>query len=94
MSLSPYSFRMASEFLARGNLEDMMTLFFFQDRVLISIWRTTWPIFVCLCPKDLLQIVTFLLFFSIDNKKSIQGLILHKIGMIAVNMRYVTAIDS
>ena len=33
------------------------------------------------------------LFFSIDNKKSIQGLILHKIGMIAVNMRYITAID-
>ena len=32
-------------------------------------------------------------FFSIDNKKSIQGLILHKIGMIAVNMRYITAID-
>ena len=25
-------------------------------------------------------------FFSIDNKKSIQGLILHKIGMIVVNM--------
>ena len=35
----------------------------------------------------------FYLFFSIDNKKSIQGLILHKIGMIAVNMRYITAID-
>ena len=33
------------------------------------------------------------IFFSIDNKKSIQGLILHKIGMIAVNMRYITAID-
>ena len=35
----------------------------------------------------------FLFFFSIDNNKSIQGLILHKIGMIAVNMRYITAID-
>ena len=35
----------------------------------------------------------FLIFFSIDNKKSIQRLILHKIGMIAVNMRYITAID-
>ena len=32
-------------------------------------------------------------FFSIDNKKSIQGLILHKVGTIAVNMRYITAID-
>ena len=35
----------------------------------------------------------FYIFFYIDNKKSIQGLILHKIGMIAVNMRYITAID-
>ena len=34
------------------------------------------------------------LFFSIDNKKSIQRLIFrHVIGMIAVNMRYITAID-
>ena len=28
MSLSPYSFRMGSEFLAREDLENMMTLFF------------------------------------------------------------------
>ena len=35
----------------------------------------------------------YIVFFSIHNKKSIQGLILHKIGMIVVNMRYITAID-
>ena len=46
LSLSPYSFRMGSQFLARGDLENVMTSVFFQDEVLFSIWYTTLPIFV------------------------------------------------
>ena len=44
MSLSKYSFRMGSEFLAREDLENMMTLFFY-DSVLFFIWHTTLPVF-------------------------------------------------
>ena len=46
--------------------------------------------------KSIIAFLSYYLFFfsfSIDNKKSIQILILHEIGMIAVNMRYITAID-
>ena len=39
------------------------------------------------------QYVHFTSCFFFYNKKSIQGLVLHKIGMIAVSMRYITAID-
>ena len=45
LSLSPYRFRMGSEFLAREDLRNMMTLFF-QDWVLFSIWHTTLPVLV------------------------------------------------
>ena len=58
LSLSPYSFRTGSDFLARGDLENVMTLVF-QDLVLFSIWHTTLPISVCTHPKVLLQIVHF-----------------------------------
>ena len=58
MSLSPYSLRTGSEFLARGDLDNMMTLVF-QDLVLFSIWYTTLPIFVGPYAKVLLQTVHF-----------------------------------
>ena len=53
LSLSPYSFRMGSEFLAREGLENMMTLVF-QDLVLFSIWHITLSVFVGPCAKVLL----------------------------------------
>ena len=58
MSLSPYSFRMGSEFLVREDLENMMTLLF-QDSVLFSIRHTTLPVFIGPYAKVLLQIVHF-----------------------------------
>ena len=61
MSLSSYSFRTGYEFLARGDLENMMTSVF-QDLVLFSIWHTTLPISIGPYTKVLLQInCTFLL---------------------------------
>ena len=56
MNLSPYSFRIGSKFLARGDLENMMNLVF-QDLVLFSTWHTTLPIFVDPYTKVFLQIV-------------------------------------
>ena len=58
MRLSPYSFRMGSEFLVREHLENMMTLVF-QNSVLFSIWHNTLPVFVGPYAKILLQIVYF-----------------------------------
>ena len=49
---------MGSEFLAREDLENMMTLVF-QDSVLFSIWHTTLPVFVGPYANVLPQIVYF-----------------------------------
>ena len=45
LSFSPYSFRMGSEILAREDLENIMTLGFFQDSVLFFTWHTTFANF-------------------------------------------------
>ena len=55
MSLSPYSFRIGSEFLARGDLENIMTLVFSG----FSFIHTTLPIFVGPYANVLLQILHF-----------------------------------
>ena len=49
---------MGSEFLARGDLENMMTVVF-QDLVSFSIWNTILSIFVGPFVNVLLQIVHF-----------------------------------
>ena len=49
---------MGSEFLAREDLENMMTLVF-QSSVLFSIGHSTLPVFVGPYAKVLLQIVHF-----------------------------------
>ena len=48
---------MGSEFLVRGDLENMTLVF--QDLVLFSIWHTTFPIVVGPYTKVLLEIVRF-----------------------------------
>ena len=74
-----------------GNKTDLNAIFRYFNEAYCNFFVNVFKIHE-ICYFCLL-VFFFVFFFSIDNKKSIQGLILHKIGMIAVNMRYITAID-